>query len=84
MLIDLGEVNGLVTNLLTYLLTYLNYLLTYLPTCLLAYFTYSLTHVLEKSPSWEANRFSVRREIPRILWNPKVDYPVYKSYEDPS
>jgi hypothetical protein len=27
---------------------------------------------MEHSPSWEANRFSARQEIPRILWNPKV------------
>jgi hypothetical protein len=27
---------------------------------------------MQQSPSWEANRFSVGQEIPRILWNPKV------------
>ena len=34
---------------------------------------------MERSPSWEANRFSANQEIPRILWNPKVHYPAYKS-----
>jgi len=29
---------------------------------------------MEQSPSWEANRFSVSQEIPRILWKPKVHY----------
>jgi hypothetical protein len=27
---------------------------------------------MEQRPSWEANSFSVTREIPRILWNPKL------------
>jgi len=30
------------------------------------------TYSMQQSPSWEANRFSASREIPRILWNPKV------------
>ena len=33
---------------------------------------------MEQSPSWEANRFSASQEIPRILWSPKVYYPIHK------
>ena len=40
----------------------------------LAFIPYLLTHSMEQSPSWEANRFSVSQEIPCILWNPKVHY----------
>ena len=32
------------------------------------------TYSMEKSPSWEANRFSVSQAIPRILRNPQVYY----------
>ena len=31
---------------------------------------------MEQSRSWEANRFSASQEILRILWNPKVQYPI--------
>jgi hypothetical protein len=33
---------------------------------------------MEQSPSWEANRFSASQEIPRILWNLKLHYRLYK------
>ena len=39
---------------------------------------YLLTHSMEQSPSWEANRFSASQEIRRILWDPKVHYRIHK------
>ena len=32
---------------------------------------------MEQSPSWEANGFSASQEIPRILWNPEVNYQIH-------
>ena len=34
---------------------------------------------MEQSLSWEANRFSASKEIPHILWNPKIRYRIHKS-----
>ena len=38
-----------------------------------------LIYFFDQNPSREANRFSASRETPRILWNPRVHYRVYKS-----
>ena len=56
--------NHLCFIILTYWLTdWLTYLLTYL-----------LTYSMVQSPSWEANWFAARQEIPHISRNPKVHY----------
>jgi hypothetical protein len=34
---------------------------------------------MQQSPSWEANRLSASKEIPRIVWNLKVHYLIPKS-----
>ena len=41
-------------------------------------FIFFLTHSMEQSPNWEANRFSANQEIPHILWNPNVHYRMHK------
>jgi hypothetical protein len=43
---------------------------------------YLLTCYMKQSPSCEANRFSASQEIPRILWNPTVNYHIDK-YQTP-
>jgi len=43
--------------------------------------TYLLIYSAQQSPSWEAGRFAVSQEIPRILWNPKVHY---RNHERPT
>ena len=40
--------------------------------------TYLLTHSMERSPSWEANRFAASQDIARNLWNPKDRYRIHK------
>jgi len=32
----------------------------------------------EQISTWETNRFSASQEIPRILWNPKIEYCIHK------
>jgi hypothetical protein len=38
-----------------------------------------LINSMEQSPSWEANSHSASQEIPRLSWNPKVQYRVHNS-----
>jgi hypothetical protein len=33
---------------------------------------------MEQGPSWEANSLSVSKEIPHLVWYPKVHYNVHK------
>ena len=41
--------------------------------------THSVTdNSTERSPSWEADRFSASQETPSILWNLKFHYQIYK------
>ena len=40
--------------------------------------TFILTYSIQQSPSRKANRFAASQEIPRILWNPKVPFHIYK------
>jgi hypothetical protein len=45
-------------------------------TCLLTYLLTYLIHGAE--PFLRSNRFADSQEIPRVLWNPKVHYRIYK------
>ena len=42
------------------------------------YVTHLLTSSMVQSPSWQANWFATRQEIPRISRNPKVHYRTHK------
>jgi hypothetical protein len=37
-----------------------------------------LNYSIEQSPSWEAKPFVAGQEIPRILWNQKSNFRIYK------
>ena len=56
---------------------FFRYTITYLFTF---FHSFLFTYSMEQSPSWETNWFSARSSpgIPRIVWNPKVHYCIYK------
>jgi len=69
----INKLNFIIIIIITYLFPYI---LTYLFTYILIYL---LTYSMEQIPSWEAISPSASQKIPRIFWNPKVRYRVYKS-----
>jgi hypothetical protein len=66
------------TNFLPQTSTWNYQVLCWLKAPYTCWLTYLLTHSIQHSPSWEANRFAASQEIPRILWNPKVHYRIHK------
>jgi nitrous oxidase accessory protein NosD len=45
---------------------------------ILAVYWEDKTSFMEQNLSWGTNSFSASQEIPRILWNPKVHYRIYR------